>query len=121
MLLEERESLIRDLRQLDEIAESGRQTTHATFSSHQADAASDSASLESTFIQRRYEEERFAAVSEALLRLEEGTYGFCEFCAEEQHNECATCPFIPVERLRAKPFARMCVQLRTKMEKRNRR
>ncbi len=121
VLLEERERLLRDLRQLDDIADSNRETTHATFSSHQADAASDSSALESTFIQRRYEEERFAAVSEALIRLENGTYGMCDFCADTEAGQCGTCPFIPVERLRAKPFARMCVELKKEMEKKSRR
>lgn len=121
LLEDERERLIRDLRQLDDLADSNRQTTHATFSSHQADAASDSAAMESTFIQRRYEEERFAWVSEALLKLENGSYGLCDLCADEPADLCATCPFIPVDRLRAKPHAKMCVQLRSQMEKRNKR
>ncbi len=119
MLEDERERLLRDLRHLDEIAESNRQTTHATFSSHQADAASDSSALESTYLARRYEEERFASVNEALHRLEKGTYGLCELCADEPANLCETCPYIPLGRLRAKPFARMCVQLRTIMEKKS--
>lgn len=121
MLEEERVNLLKDLRELDDIAESNRQTTHATFSSHQADAASDSSALESTYIQRRLEEERFAQVSEALVRMDEGSYGVCELCVEEPQDLCETCPHIPLERLRAKPFARMCVQLRHLMEKKNRR
>lgn len=121
LLLEERERLIRDLRQLDDLADSNRQATHATFSSHQADAASDFSSLESTYIQRHYESERFAQVSEALRRLDDNTYGACEMCMDEPQNLCATCPYIPVDRLRAKPFARMCVQLKIQMEKKNRR
>jgi RNA polymerase-binding transcription factor DksA len=121
MLQDERERLLNDLRQLDDLADSNRQTTHATFSSHQADAASDSAALESTYIQRRYEEERFAMVSEAMLKLDAGTYGLCELCADEPHGKCGTCPYIPIERLKAKPFAKLCVQLRAEMEKKNRR
>jgi RNA polymerase-binding transcription factor DksA len=117
----EREKLLSDLRQLDDLADSNRQTTHATFSSHQADAASDSSALESTYLQRRHEEEQFQMVSEALIKVEKGTYGLCELCIDEQQNLCQTCPFIPIERLQAKPFARMCVQLRTIMEKKNRR
>jgi RNA polymerase-binding transcription factor DksA len=121
MLEDERERLVNDLRQLDDLADSNRETTHATFSSHQADAASDSSALESTYIQRRYEEERFAMVSEALLKVDAGTYGLCELCADEPAGKCATCPYIPVERLKAKPFAKLCVQLRIEMEKKNRR
>lgn len=121
LLVDERERLVRDLRQLDDLADSNRQATHATFSSHQADAASDFSSLESTYIQRHYEVERFAQVSEALRRLEDNTFGACEMCMDEPQNLCATCPYIPVDRLRAKPFARMCVQLKIQMEKKNRR
>ena len=121
ILEDEREQLLKDLRELDDMAESNRQTTHATFSSHQADAASDSSALENTYIQRRYEEERFAQVSEALIKLDEGNFGLCEMCIDEPQDLCATCPYIPLDRLHAKPFARLCVQLRIEMEKRNRR
>ncbi|MCC6548247.1 hypothetical protein IT570_13870 [Candidatus Sumerlaeota bacterium] len=120
LLSDERERLLRDLRSLDDLADSNKETTHATFSSHQADAASDSASLESTFIQRRMEEERFAWVTEALVKLDKGTYGLCDLCADEPAGLCGTCPYIPIERLRAKPHAKMCVPLRAQLEKRNR-
>lgn len=120
VLEEERDRILRDLRSLDDIAESNRETTHATFSSHQADAASDSSAFESTFIQRRYEEERFAYVSEALLRIENGTFGLCDFCVDEPRDLCETCPYIPIGRLRAKPFAKVCVQLRQQFEKERR-
>jgi RNA polymerase-binding transcription factor DksA len=121
LLEDERERLLRDLRSLDDLADSNRETTHATFSSHQADAASDSSSLESTFIQRRMEEERFAWVTEALVRIDKGTYGLCDLCADEPSNLCDSCPYIPIDRLRAKPHAKMCVPLRVQMEKRNKR
>lgn len=121
LLSDERERLLSDLRSLDDLADSNKETTHATFSSHQADAASDSASLESTFIQRRMEEERFAWVTEALVRLDKGTYGLCDLCADEPAGLCTTCPFIPIDRLRAKPHAKMCVPIRMQMEKRGKR
>ena len=41
----------------------------------------------------------YAEVSEALARIEGGTYGKCERCGEE----------IPIERLEALPTARLCV------------
>ena len=121
LLSDERERLLSDLRSLDDLADSNKETTHATFSSHQADAASDSASLESTFIQRRMEEERFAWVTEALVKLDKGTYGLCDLCADEPAGLCTTCPFIPIDRLRAKPHAKMCVPIRMQMEKRGKR
>jgi RNA polymerase-binding transcription factor DksA len=57
-------------------------------------------------------------VAEALRKLDKGTYGICELCQDEPQDKCPTCPYIPPGRLRAKPFARMCVQLRAEMEKR---
>ncbi|MEU4693848.1 TraR/DksA C4-type zinc finger protein [Actinoplanes sp. NPDC023714] len=43
--------------------------------------------------------ERIAEVDEALGRVEAGTYGVCERCAEP----------IAAERLAARPFARFCI------------
>ena len=45
-------------------------------------------------------------IDEALRRLNEGTYGFCEDCAQ---------PISP-ERLKAVPFARRCVECQRKAE-----
>ena len=42
---------------------------------------------------------RLANIDDALARVEDGSYGVCESCGEE----------IPVERLKALPFARRCV------------
>lgn len=116
-LLEEKTLLLKDLKQLDDLADSNRETTHATFSSHQADAASEGSALENTYLHRRLEEERYSQVMDALQRIEEGTYGQCDACLEELSNLCPTCPFIPVGRLRAKPFAKLCLPLRQQMEK----
>ncbi|HXW85393.1 MAG TPA: TraR/DksA family transcriptional regulator [Candidatus Binataceae bacterium] len=44
-------------------------------------------------------QQRLAAIDEALVRVHNGTYGVCENCGEQ----------IPVERLRALPFARLCI------------
>jgi len=45
-------------------------------------------------------------IDEALLRLEDGTYGICEDCGRE----------ISEERLQAVPFARRCIQCQAKAE-----
>ena len=45
-------------------------------------------------------------IDEALLRLEEGTYGICEDCGRE----------ISEARLKAVPFARRCIQCQEKAE-----
>lgn len=121
ILESERARLLRDLAVINDVATSSEEDMSRSFSSHQADAARDTAALETTFMTRRYEEERLSMVSRALERLEEGTYGLCEQCADDPQNLCESCPFIPIGRLRAKPFAAMCLPLRQDYEKRNKR
>ena len=53
------------------------------------------------------EREKVRNIDEALARLEEGEYGICEDCEEE----------IPIGRLKAMPFARLCVKCKTDLEK----
>ncbi len=51
-------------------------------------------------------EDLLKAIDEALSRLEEGSYGICEGCGSE----------IPLERLKALPFAFYCVDCQQKNE-----
>jgi len=51
--------------------------------------------------------QRLKSIDEALRRLEDGTYGYCEECGRA----------IDVKRLRVLPFARYCVQCQEKLEK----
>lgn len=53
------------------------------------------------------EREKIRNIEEALTRLEEGEYGICEDCEEE----------IPLGRLKAMPFARLCVKCKADLEK----
>ena len=52
-------------------------------------------------------DEKIRNIDEALTRLEEGEYGICEDCEEE----------IPLGRLKAMPFARLCVKCKADLEK----
>jgi RNA polymerase-binding transcription factor DksA len=117
ILMHERDRLVRDLAMINDLALSSEESMSRSFSNHQADAATDSAALETTFMTRRYEEERLSQVLNAIERLEAGTYGLCEMCADESQKLCESCPFIPIGRLRAKPFARLCIPCREKLEK----
>ncbi len=45
-------------------------------------------------------------VDEALVRIEDGTYGICAGCGEE----------IAVKRLQARPVAKFCIDCKTKQE-----
>jgi len=51
-------------------------------------------------------EDLLKAIADALVRLEEGSYGICEGCESE----------IPLERLKALPFALYCVDCQQKSE-----
>lgn len=53
-------------------------------------------------------EERLKSIDTAFSRLERGLYGFCDQCGSE----------IPIERLRALPFAIFCVDCQQKRETR---
>jgi DnaK suppressor protein len=53
------------------------------------------------------EREKIRNIDEALIRLEEGEYGICEECEED----------IPIGRLKAMPFARLCVKCKSDLEK----
>jgi len=53
------------------------------------------------------EREKIRNIDEALARLDEGEYGICEDCEEE----------IPLGRLKAMPFARLCVKCKADLEK----
>jgi RNA polymerase-binding transcription factor DksA len=110
-LEEEHARLLHDLEILDELnpaqSENGGNENSA-FSSHIAEHATDNSMLETTLMQRRLVEDRLSQVVEALQRLDQGTYGICETCSE----------FIGVERLVAKPHARLCIQCRRDAERR---
>jgi DnaK suppressor protein len=53
------------------------------------------------------EREKLSAIDEALLRIEDGTYGTCEECGKK----------ILKERLKIMPFARYCVACQSDIEK----
>lgn len=110
-LEEEHDRLLHDLEILDELnpaqSENGGNENSA-FSSHIAEHATDNSMLETTLMQRRLIEDRLSQVVEALQRLDQGVYGICETCGE----------FIGVERLVAKPHARLCIQCRRESERR---
>jgi DnaK suppressor protein len=121
ILENERQRLIRDMGTMQDLTTSNEGGTSRTFSNHQADAATDSSALETLFVTRRYEEERLGQVVRAIERLDEGTYGLCDMCEDEPQKLCQSCPYIPIGRLRAKPFAKLCIPCREQAEKRNKR
>ncbi len=51
--------------------------------------------------------EKLAEIDEALRRIEDGSYGYCEECGEK----------IGIGRLTAMPFTQLCVECKSKLEK----
>jgi DnaK suppressor protein len=71
------------------------------------DQASNERDRELSLLLGDREREKIRNIEDALTRLEEGEYGICEDCEEE----------IPLGRLKAMPFARLCVKCKTDLEK----
>jgi len=71
------------------------------------DQASNERDRELLLLLSDREREKIRNIDEALARLDEGEYGICEDCEEE----------IPLGRLKAMPFARLCVKCKADLEK----
>jgi DnaK suppressor protein len=71
------------------------------------DQASNERDRELLLLLSDREREKIRNIEEALTRLEDGEYGICEDCEEE----------IPLGRLKAMPFARLCVKCKADLEK----
>jgi len=53
------------------------------------------------------QKKRLAQIDQALARIAAGTYGICDHCGKP----------IPPERMEAKPYATLCVDCQSKLEK----
>jgi DnaK suppressor protein len=81
------------------------------YSLHMADAGTDNFDREFALSLVSSEQEALYEIEEALKRLEQGTYGLCANCEKP----------IRRERLEAVPFARLCIQCQSSIEKDRRR
>lgn len=72
-----------------------------------ADRANNSYNRETMFALSNTEREMLILIDEAFGRLDKGTYGVCDFCASE----------IGIQRLKALPWARYCIDCQEKEEK----
>lgn len=74
---------------------------------HMADVATDNFDRELNLDLASTEQKRLNQIDDALKRIEEGTYGDCETCGEK----------ISLQRLKALPFARLCIKCQEDEEK----
>lgn len=75
---------------------------------HLAELASDASGKAILYGQLQSQSGELSEVRDALERLEEGVFGICDNCNAP----------IPVERLRAIPYARLCMSCKSQEEKR---
>ena len=76
-------------------------------SNHMADQGTDEYQYEATIQFAATEGRYLYHIMEALTRIEDGTYGKCESCSSQ----------IGLERLKALPYTRLCIECKEKEEK----
>lgn len=103
MLLDLKVELMKDLM----INQEAGKEAHQDEVQDLADQASDSYDRELASTLTEAERARVEAVDKALERVEKGSYGECETCEKD----------IPLARLKALPFARLCVDCQSKEER----
>lgn len=115
LLVELRDHLIDGVNFLasDNLKRSNREASGelSGYSLHMADAGTDNFDREFALSLVSSEQEALYEIEEALGRLDHGTYGLCGNCEKP----------IRKERLEAVPFARLCVQCQSGIEKNHRR
>jgi RNA polymerase-binding protein DksA len=101
MLLEERDRVIAALNHLhdDNSGSIEDETEEETYDNHLADSATATLNREIDYTLEENAEHFLKAIDEALLRIEDGTYGTCGRCGKP----------IDENRLEARPYANRCI------------
>lgn len=102
-----------DVKQMEEEALSGQGGDHVS-TNHMAEQASDAWSQDFSLSMVEKDEEALKEITEALKRIDDGTFGLCEMCLEE--GKSPTKSKIPKGRLKAIPYVRNCVDCERKRE-----
>lgn len=115
ILLEIRKKITGDLQHLekDSLNTNARDSSGdlSGYSFHMADMATDNFDREFTLGLASNEQQLLNLVSDALHRIEDGSFGTCEGCKKP----------ILLKRLQAQPYARLCIKCQEEDEKKNRR
>lgn len=83
----------------------------SSYAFHQADQGSDTNLMEQTVMLMEQEREKIRLLNDALRRISDGIYGICEICGDN----------IPDTRLEIIPYARYCIECKSKEEDKKRR
>ncbi len=110
LLRRRKEALLGDVRGLEDGARhhGGGSGELSSLPVHLADLASDAFEQDLSFERAGDVSQEIQEIEEALERIRDRTFGVCESCRVE----------IPVERLRAIPYARLCVACKREEEER---
>ena len=99
---------------INEILKSGvkeRSGDLSSYSLHQADMGTDTDESEKRVYLLNKEIEKITKINLALKRIYEKTYGICEICGK----------YIPETRLKIVPYAKYCIDCKSKEERNQRR
>lgn len=107
LLLTERDRLSTGLRQIEEDTLYETTTGNAGDLTSYAEVGTENFERETALNIASGESQRLREVSEALQRIQSGSYGICEGCEKE----------IPRKRLEVFPAARFCVECQAKLER----
>jgi RNA polymerase-binding protein DksA len=111
LLEEERDRLTQELEAIEEHLPEVEQVSvdSSGYDEDIADVAADTFEREKGFAIENSVQTLLNQVEEALGRIDDGTYGTCELCGQPIH----------IERLRAIPYARLCIQCKAREEQAN--
>ena len=114
ILLTEKEQTQRIINSINEIQKRGNKDQSGDLSSysiHQADMGTDTDESEKRVYMLNKELEKIKEINSALRRVYDLSYGICEICG------C----YIPENRLKIVPYAKYCIECKSKEEKSQRR
>lgn len=81
-----------------------------TYSSHMAEQGTDEMEREKNYLFVQRDEKYLGYLQEALMRIDQGTYGICIDCKDDPKNLCRTCPLVVKERLELVPITQHCIE-----------
>jgi len=86
------------------------------YSLHMAEQGTDAMEREKLYLWAQRETKFLGYLEDALIRIDNGTYGICIECIDEPQGHCPTCPLIPADRLKAVPHTQHCLQVKQNMQ-----
>lgn len=114
ILEKEKEETLKIIRDINTSQRKGLKNENgdlSSYSTHQADQGSDSDYMEKEVHMLETQQEKLKKINQALKRIYEKSYGFCEMCGES----------IEEGRLKIVPFAKMCITCKTDEEEKKKR